>query len=120
MSAARSRGSKRERQVRDYLTERDYVVIHTRPGTNFCDVVALKVGKRPIFVEVKSTAGGPWEHFRWEDRRDLLAIAELAGAVAWLAWWPPGGKLRWFHSDEWPKPKAALRVVAASGTMGSS
>ena len=119
MSAARSRGSKRERQVRDWLAERDFVVIHTRPGTNFCDVVALQKNRRPWFVEVKSTAGGPWEHFRWEDRADLIAISERAGAEAWLAWWPPGGKLRWFPSTEWPT-KPALRVVEASGTMGGS
>ncbi len=105
MSAARSRGSKRERQVRDWLTERDWVVIHTRPGTNFCDVVAIKsLGGRTMvrFVEVKSTAGGPYEHFRKPDRLDLLAVAELAGAEAWLAWWPPRGELRWIHSNEWP------------------
>jgi Holliday junction resolvase len=110
MSAARSRGSKRERQVRDWLLERDWVVIHTRPGTNFCDVVALKLGKRPMFVEVKSTAGGPWEHFRAQDRLDLIAVAALAGADAYLAWWPPRGQLRWFHSSEWPNRH--LEVVA--------
>ncbi len=114
MSAARNRGAQRERAVRDWLTERDWVVIHTRPGTNFCDVVALKLGKRPMFVEVKSTAGGPWHGFLPKDRDDLLAVAKLAGADAYLAWWPKGGQLRWFHSDEWPKPgQPRLSVVGS-------
>ncbi len=106
MSAARDRGAKRERQVRDWLTERDWVVIHTRPGTNFCDVVALKVGLPTRFVEVKSTAGGPYEHFRREDRLDLIAVAALAGAEPWLAWWPPRGELRWIPMIEWPRLEA--------------
>ncbi len=113
MSAARSRGSKRERQVRDWLTERDWVVIHTRPGTNFCDVVALKLGERTRFVEVKSTLK-PWDHFRPEDRADLLAVAKLAGAEAWLAWWPPWGQLQWLHSSEWPDWKLAATDPARS------
>ncbi len=109
MSAARSRGSKRERQVRDWLTERDWVVIHTRPGTNFCDVVALKDRCPTRFVEVKSTARGPYAGFPPADRFDLLAIAQLAGAEAWLAWWAPRGDLIWIPSYQWPTP---LDVVA--------
>jgi hypothetical protein len=63
-----------------------------------------------MFVEVKSTAGGPWERFGRQDRADLLAVAELAGADALLAWWPPRGQLRWFPSSEWPNRH--LEVVA--------
>ncbi len=114
MSAARSRGSKRERQVRDWLTERDWVVIHTRPGTNFCDVVALKLGRPSRFVEVKSTTRGPYAGFPPEDRADLLAVAALAGAEAWLAWWPKGGKLTWIHSDHWPASRQSRLSVVGS------
>lgn len=97
-----SRGAQRERAVRDYLADRDWIVVHTRPGTNFCDVVALKDGYKPRFVEVKSTAGGPYERFLPARRNELRQIAEWAGADAYLAWWPPRGELRWFHSSEWP------------------
>lgn len=103
-----SRGAQRERAVRDELTARDWVVVHTRPGTNFCDIVALKNGHRPLFVEVKSTAGGPYERFDPERRRHLQKIAEWAGADAVLAWWPPRGQLRYIHSSEWPVRLAAV------------
>lgn len=97
-----SRGAQRERAVRDWLTERDWIVFHTRPGTNICDVVALKDGYRPRFVEVKSTAGGPYERFLPARRHDLRQAAEWAGADAFLAWWPPRGQLHWIHASEWP------------------
>ncbi len=113
MSAARSRGSKRERQVRDWLTERDWVVIHTRPGTNFCDVVALRIGMPARFIEVKSTLSA-YDHFRKEARANLLAVAELAGAEAWLAWWPKHGELTWIHSTLWPEPRQNEQEVIGS------
>jgi Holliday junction resolvase len=95
-------GKQRELHVRNWLAERDWVVIHTRPGTNFCDIVAIKPGEPTRFVEVKSTAGGPYEKFRKQDRADLIAISDRAGAQAWLAWWPPRGSLRWIHWTEFP------------------
>jgi hypothetical protein len=59
-------------------------------------------GLEARLVEVKSTAAGPYAHFPPADRERLRAAAALAGAEAWLCWWPPRGKPRWIAEAEWP------------------
>jgi Holliday junction resolvase len=95
------RGRSRERAVADHLRGLDWVCLK---GTTFgvCDLAALKAGEQPWLIEVKSTAGGPYEQFRKDARAALLFVAEMAGAVAVLAWWPPRGQLRFIPSPEWP------------------
>lgn len=94
-------GRARERQVAEALRGEDWVVVKgTTYGT--CDLVALRVGSTPRLIEVKSTAGGPYERFQPADRASLIAEAQRAGAGAWLAWWPPRGKLRLIPATEWP------------------
>lgn len=66
------------------------------------DVIALKDGERTRFEELKSTSGGPYEHFGPKDRADLSAIARAAGADAYLVWWPPRAKPRVIPESEWP------------------
>ena len=102
-----SSGIRRERQVRGWLEDRDYWVARAAGSFGDADLVALKVGERPLLVEVKATAGGPYEHFGPKDRADLRFAARLAGARAVLAWWPPRGVLRLIDEDEWPDVKAA-------------
>lgn len=97
-----ARGIDRERKVRDWLTERDWIAFRAPASLGVADVVALKAGRRPLMVEVKSTAGGPYERFGPKDRADLLFAAEMAGADAELCWWPPRGQLRFIPSSEWP------------------
>lgn len=94
-------GRARERQVADKLRGDDWVVVK---GTTYgvADLVALRVGSTPRLIEVKSTAGGPYERFGPAARASLIAEAERAGAQAWLAWWPPNGKLRHIPATEWP------------------
>jgi Holliday junction resolvase len=94
-------GRARERQVADYLRGQDWVVVK---GTSFgvADLVALRIGSRTMLIEVKSTAGGPYERFGPDARASLIAEAERAGADAVLAYWPPRAKLRLIPSDEWP------------------
>lgn len=53
-------------------------------------------------IEVKSTAGGPWERFGPEDRQALIKTAEQHGADPWLYHWPPRGQLRRIHGSEFP------------------
>lgn len=98
-----SRGHDRERRVKDWLLERDWWVARAAGSLGDADLVALKDGERPRLVEVKSTAQGPYEHFGPADRDGLRFAATVAGASAWLAWWPPRGRLQWIPEDEWPK-----------------
>jgi hypothetical protein len=92
------RGHNRERLLED----EDWFVTRAAGSLGDADLVALKVGHTPRIIEVKSTAGGPYEHFRPKDRADLRFAAEIAGAVAELCWWPPRGKPRWIPASEWP------------------
>jgi Holliday junction resolvase len=89
--------------VRDELRRNGWFVIRAAGSLGCADLVALRAGVRPIFVEVKSTAAGPYEHFGPEVRDALLAAAKLAGADAWLCWWPSRGKATWIHADGWPR-----------------
>lgn len=97
-----SRGVQRERAVRDWLRDRDWVAFRAPASLGCADVVALKAGERPMLVEVKSTAGGPYERFGPDARAKLAMAAELAGAVAYLVWWPPRSETQWIPSDAWP------------------
>jgi Holliday junction resolvase len=97
-----SRGHDRERQVKRLLEEDDWFVARAAGSLGDVDLVALKDGKVPRLIEVKSTAQGPYERFGPKDRADLLAAAEIAGGVPVLCWWPPRAKPRWIHADEWP------------------
>lgn len=97
-----SRGHDRERAVKAVLEAEDYWVARAAGSLGDADLVALRDGSRPLLVEVKSTAGGPYEHFRPGDREALKLAARIAGADATLAWWPPRGKLHWIASGEWP------------------
>lgn len=60
----------------------------------------------PLFVQVKSTKAGPYGNFGPVERIALVEAAERCGGVAWLAWWPPRGKLAWIPSNDWPRPRA--------------
>jgi Holliday junction resolvase len=97
-----SRGHNRERQVKALLQSEDWWVARAAGSLGDADLVALKDGHRPRMIEVKSTAQGPYEHFRPKDRADLIFAAALAGAEAWLCWWPSRGKPKWIPSSEWP------------------
>jgi hypothetical protein len=101
----RGRGRARELAVRDHLRAQGWVVRRLADGP--ADLVALKAGVRPLLVQVKSTAGGPWEHFGPADRTALEHEAISAGADATLAYWPPQGRLRWFPAARWPQRKQA-------------
>lgn len=96
------RGTQRERAVRDYLADRDWIAFRAPASLGCADVVALRDGCRPRLIECKSTAAGPYAHFGPADRERLRLAARLAGADALLAWWPPRGSLRWIAEQEWP------------------
>ena len=95
-------GRDRERKVADWLRDHDWIVLK---GTTYgvCDLAAMRDGDRPMLIEVKSTAGGPYKSFGPADRAALSLAARLAGATAVLAWWPPRGQLRLIDEGEWPR-----------------
>jgi Holliday junction resolvase len=97
------RGTQRERAVRDLLAREDWVAFRAPASLGAADVIALREGNRPRLIEVKSTAGGPYEHFGPSARARLKATANMAGADACLAWWPPRGKLVWIPARSWPR-----------------
>jgi Holliday junction resolvase len=97
-----SRGHDRERAVKAILEGEDWFVARAAGSLGDADLVALRAGSRSRLVEVKSTAGGPYERFGPADRARLRLAAQIAGADAWLAWWPPRGRLRWIDASEWP------------------
>lgn len=107
-----SRGHDRERAVKRVLESEDWWVARAAGSLGDADLIALKVGYPSRLVEVKSTAAGPYDGFGPADRAALLLAAKIAGAEAWLAWWPPRGKLRWIPSSEWPQPRLAQQVAA--------
>lgn len=104
----RAAGTRRELQVRDWLRDRDWLAFRAPASLGVADIIALRDGSRPRLVEVKSTAQGPYERFGPTARHRLRTAAQLAGADAYLAWWPPRGELRWIHENEWP---ARLKAV---------
>jgi hypothetical protein len=101
----RGRGRSRELAVIALYRAQDLVAYRLPQGP--ADVIALGGDlKRPLLVQVKSTAGGPFEHFAPRDRRDLLVEARRARADALLCWWPPGvGVPVFFAPEQWPKPR---------------
>jgi Holliday junction resolvase len=88
--------------VKAILEGEDWFVARAAGSLGDADLVALRAGSRSRLVEVKSTAGGPYERFGPADRARLRLAAQIAGADAWLAWWPPRGRLRWLAESEWP------------------
>jgi Holliday junction resolvase len=97
-----ARGTVRERQVRQLLEQDGWVCLRAAGSLGPIDIVALKRGQPPRFVQVKSDVRTPWKNFGPGDRQMLVQAASQAGAEAWLAYWPPRAPLVWSHSDAWP------------------
>jgi Holliday junction resolvase len=96
------RGIDRERLLKARLEGEDWFVARAAGSLGDADLVALKVGKRPRLIEVKSTAAGPFHSFGPKDRAALLLAAEIAGADPYLVWWPPRRDPVWIPSHQWP------------------
>lgn len=124
-----SRGHDRERAVQDLLQGEDWWVGRIAGSLGDVDLVAARAWRadtplvrnpetrlqlrRLLFVEVKSTAGGPYERFGPKARADLSFAARLAGAEAWLVHWPPRKQPEWIPASHWPSqrpPESADRM----------
>lgn len=95
-------GTRVEHKVLARLRECGWFAFRTPASLGVCDVVALRRGYPPMFVECKSTTRSAFDGFPPADRRELLEAAHRAGANAFLAWWPPRKPLKIIPSGEWP------------------
>lgn len=89
--------------VVDLLRDAGFIAYRLAHGA--ADVVAMRRDHTPTtqLIQVKSTAGGPYERFGPAARRALIEDAWEAGAEAVLAWWPRGQKVpKWIASADWP------------------
>lgn len=103
-----------------FIRPRPWLPIRAAGSLGDVDVAALRPGLREptpitgqmlaevLLIEVKSTAGGPYERFGPAARDELRAAAELAGAEAWEVWIPPpppgvrGVHGCWIPEADWP------------------
>jgi hypothetical protein len=99
-NASRRRGRSRELAYRDQLRAEGWWC--ERVDTPGVDLVAAKQGERLHFIQVKSTARGPYATFGRAYRAVMLEEAKAAGAVCALVWWPKNGKPKWYDETSWP------------------
>lgn len=103
-----SRGNAAELKGARLLESEGWLVGSRRHIGGAGDLLAVKAGCIPRLVEVKSTKAGPWMHFRWKDRADMLETAMEMRVEAWLLWWPAQRDPKWLPAAEWPEGKAGL------------
>jgi len=65
------------------------------------DIIALKAGETPRFIQVKGTQQ-PFAGFTPFERYDLLSEARQAGARAELCWWPAYREPEFIPPEMWP------------------
>jgi Holliday junction resolvase-like predicted endonuclease len=95
-------GNRRELRVSDYLREQGWCVGARRHLAGPGDLLAVHPDGRVWLVEVKSTAGGPYERFDPADRAAIRVEAARIRGVAVLVWWPPRKDLTFLFPDAWP------------------
>lgn len=116
-----SRGLQRERDLVNLLRKDGYWAIRSPASKGDVDVVAIRSSYREgpggvlevpevRFIEVKSTSAGPWHSFGPRCREELSGAARLAGAEAWLVWWPLRSGPQWFHESTWPVDRSSTTV----------
>lgn len=98
-----AKGANRERQLLQVLRNDGWYAERTAGSHGVADCVALKDGKRPRLIQVKSDTKGPFANFGPDAREDLLLAADLAGAQAWLLWWPARSEPIWIGPEDWPE-----------------
>lgn len=96
------RGIQRERDRVNWYRDRDWFAMRAPASLGPVDVIAMKKGERTRFEELKSTSAGPYAGFGPADRAELSFIAELAGASAYLVWWPKRSKPVEIPEADWP------------------
>ena len=100
---ASNRGHQRERDLVNRLREDGWFALRAPASLGVADVVALKDGRRPALIEVKSTTRSAISGFPPIDRAELLEAATAAGADAWLYWHPLRKGPSWIAPHKWPQ-----------------
>lgn len=101
MASNKGRGTNREVGVVKLLRDDGWVATRTPASLGTMDVIALRLGDTPRFIQVKCTQK-PFAGFNPAERYDLLADAQKAGARAELCWWPVYGKPEFIGPEDWP------------------
>jgi Holliday junction resolvase len=96
-----SRGAEKERRLMARLESAGWITYRSAGSHGMADLVALRREFRPLLIQVKGTAAGPFSGFGPEARYDLTAEARVAGAIPVLAHWPPGGSIDWYCGPLW-------------------
>lgn len=96
-----SRGHQRERDRVNWYREQGWFAMRAPASLGPVDVIAGHAGVWH-FEEVKSTADGPYKSFGPADRARLSAMAKLAGAQAFLVWWPLRSEPTVIPEADWP------------------
>lgn len=113
-------GNARELRVMDILATEGWLCASRRHIGGAGDILAVRKTRvsnmlytlEARLIEVKSTAGGPYERFGPADRQALLETAEKYGAEPWLYWWPPRGKLARLDASQFPNPRLQPQSLA--------
>jgi hypothetical protein len=101
--AASQRGRDVEVLVAQRLQADGWLVASRRHVGGAGDLLAVRIGHRPLLIEVKSRLN-VWEGFRRADRLALVRVAGLFNCSPLLCSWPPGqAEPDWLGPDEWPK-----------------
>jgi Holliday junction resolvase len=118
MASNKGRGTQREVGLVKLLRDEGWVATRTPASLGTMDVIALRSGDTPRFIQVKCTQK-PFAGFSPVERYDLLADALKAGARAELCWWPIYGKPEFIGPDDWP-PTFQPKELKLSGDSSTS
>lgn len=101
MGSHKQFGTSREVELVNRLRKDGWISSRTPASLGTMDVIALKAGEVPRFIQVKGTEK-PFTGFSHPERYDLLSEAQKAGARAELCWWPKYGLPEFIPPERWP------------------
>lgn len=110
-------GTDRERKLVERLRNDGWICTRTPASLGTMDIIALKAGEIPRFIQLKGTMK-PFSGFTPFERFDLLKEAAQAGARAELCWWPKHGRPEFIGPEDWPdtvQPKNIQEIIDREG-----